>query len=157
SRVAKATFYSNFSSKEALCVAYLQARHTLWMGWLKQRVEKEKNARKRLLAVFDFLRSWMTESGYRGCAFLNIASEVPAVGTEIRSEVIKHKDDLRKYLHGIILEVIGPDAASTGLDARKTAKMVYVMVEGAIVASQNYNEIWPVETAREAVKRLMGL
>ena len=151
SQVAKATFYSNFPSKEALCIAYLQARHLLWMGWLKERVEQEQSGRDKLLAVFDFLKIWMTDNGFRGCAFLNIASEIPAIDSDIRNEVINHKNELLKYLQNIISE----DVFSNGSNAIETAKMAYVMVEGAISASQNYHDIWPIESAREAVEKLM--
>jgi len=155
SHVAKATFYSNFPSKDALCIAYLQARHLLWMGWLKERVEQEQSGRDKLLAVFDFLKSWMTDSGFRGCAFLNIASEIPAIDSDIRNEVINHKNELLKYLQNIISEIFAADASSNGSNAIETAKMAYVMVEGAIVASQNYHDVWPIESAREAVGKLM--
>jgi AcrR family transcriptional regulator len=150
SNVAKATFYSNFPSKEALCVAYLQARHGVWMGWLKDHVKNNKTDKEKLLAVFSFLKKWMQDSDYRGCAFLNIASEIPLSDSKIRAEVIKHKDSLQKYLHSIIADIVSPK-----LNATNTTKAVYVLVEGAIVASQNYNEIWPIESAQEVVTKLL--
>ncbi len=157
SQVAKASFYAHFPSKEALCLAYLQARHQLWMSWLRERVEKEKTARGRLLAVFAFLKKWMKESGFRGCAFLNIASEIPSVENDLRNEVIKHKDELRKYLRNIIAAAIESGGSPAGLDASETTRIIYVLIEGAIVASQNYNATWPIDSAREAAEKLMNL
>lgn len=55
SRVAKATFYHHFSSKEHLCVAYLQARHIIWMEWLTRSVESHESVESRILGVFGFL------------------------------------------------------------------------------------------------------
>jgi AcrR family transcriptional regulator len=157
SQVAKATFYTHFPSKEALCIEYLRARHILWMGWLKESVENEGNSRDKLWAVFGFLKRWMIDSNFRGCAFLNIASEVPSVETEIRNEVKKHKNELQRFLQNIIEEIMGSNASSIGLDVPHIAKMIYVLVEGAIVASQNYNETWPIESAQEAAKILLML
>lgn len=151
SKVAKATFYSNFPSKEALCIAYLQARHGIWMGWLKGHVENAKTDKEKLIAVFSFLKKWMQDSKYRGCAFLNIASEIPLSDSKIRAEVIKHKDSLQKYLHAIITDI-----APKTQNATSTTKAVYVLVEGAIVASQNYNEIWPIESAQAVVMKLLA-
>lgn len=151
SKVAKATFYSNFPSKEALCVAYLQARHSVWMGWLKDHVENEKTDEEKLLAVFSFLKKWMQDSNFRGCAFLNIASEIPLSDSKIRAEVIKHKDSLQKYLHIIISDTLPPK-----LNIDRVTKAVYVLLEGAIVASQNYNDIWPIESAQEVVIKLLA-
>ena len=102
SQVAKATFYNHFSSKENLCVAYLQARHIIWMEWLKDSVEVHTSTEECLRGVFVFLREWMERCNFRGCAFLNIASEVPTLNNKIRAEVIKHKDDLKLYLRQLI-------------------------------------------------------
>lgn len=155
SSVAKATFYSHFPSKEKLCVAYLQTRHTLWMGWLKERVDRQTSAMARLLGVFDFIRDWMGDCGFRGCAFLNIASEIPNLDSEIRSEVILHKDALKEYLGRLLTEVEATGVAVEGADRQQVVDMLYVLVEGAIVASQNYGQSWPVDAARQAVVLLL--
>lgn len=156
SQVAKATFYAHFPSKEALCIAYLQARHKIWMGWLTTGLQSDATPKEKLLGIFFFLERWMQESDYRGCAFLNIASEVPLRGSEIRNEVVKHKDGLRKYIRETIVDIFRSGQGVTTIDAEKMATTVYVLVEGAIVSSQNYSASWPIETAREAVEILLS-
>jgi len=156
SQVAKATFYAQFPSKEDLCIAYLQARHHRWMGWLRESVESHPVGPARLLGVFSFLRQWMAESDYRGCAFLNIATEVPAMDSRIRSEVIRHKDGLQRYLAGIIQESIPVEGGAKPINPEGLAGIVYVLVEGAIVASQNYHAAWPIDHAQEAIEKLVG-
>jgi AcrR family transcriptional regulator len=155
SNVAKATFYTHFPSKEDLCVAYLQARHVLWMGWLIENTSAKRTTEAKITGVFDFLKKWMSESHFRGCAFLNIATEIPAINTRIRDQVIKHKNDLQAFLEKIVHGLIVSDTAYAKLDIQQTAKMVYVLVEGAIVASQNYHDTWPIEAAQQAVKDLL--
>jgi AcrR family transcriptional regulator len=155
--VAKATFYSHFPSKEKLCVAYLQARHLVWMGWLKERVDTEVTPSARLLAVFDFIRDWMPRCEFRGCAFLNIASEVPTIESEIRHEVVLHKDSLKEYIRDLLAEVPDAHATRTDEELQRMADMLYVLVEGAIVGSQNYGAVWPVDAARQAGCRLLSL
>jgi AcrR family transcriptional regulator len=155
SDVAKATFYSHFSSKEKLCVVYLQARHAIWMGWLKESVDRQTSAPDRLLGVFDFIRGWMSGCDFRGCAFLNIASEIPQPDSEIRGEVVRHKDSLRKYIGLLLAETEDSGASLPGIDRERVADMLYVLVEGAIVASQNYGQLWPIDAARQAAARLL--
>jgi AcrR family transcriptional regulator len=157
SKVAKATFYAHFPSKDALCVAYLQARHILWMGWLNENVSGYKTTKEKITGVFEFLKKWMSESNFRGCAFLNIATEIPSIDSKIRDEVIKHKDDLQAYLKNIIHDFVELDPSFTEMDTEQTAKIVYVLVEGAIVSSQNYSATWPIEAAQQAVKNLLKL
>jgi AcrR family transcriptional regulator len=156
SHVAKATFYTQFPSKEALCIAYLQARHTIWMGWLTDSIQRNATPKEKLLGIFSFLKQWLQESNYRGCAFLNIISEVPLSDSKIRNEVIKHKNGLQKYIKETIADIFELDQGSINIDPEKLAKTVYVLVEGAIVSSQNYNAIWPIETAQEAVEILLS-
>jgi AcrR family transcriptional regulator len=157
SNVAKATFYAHFPSKEALCIAYLQARHVLWMGWLKKSVSGKEAAKEKLTGIFDFLRKWMSESNFRGCAFLNIATEIPAINSKIRDEVIKHKNDLQAYLYNIIHDIIESNSTHSDLKVQQTTKMTYVLIEGAIVSSQNYNDTWPIKAAQQAVRNILNL
>jgi AcrR family transcriptional regulator len=155
SNVAKATFYTHFPSKEMLCVAYLQARHDIWMQWLQESVEQNANAKEKLFGIFTFLKSWMTECEFRGCAFLNIASEIPAINNAIRNEVVTHKDGLQVYIREIIKDMINEHQSLSHWDDQHLANIVYVLTEGAIVASQNYHNIWPISAASEAIEKLL--
>ncbi len=157
SQVAKATFYSHFQSKEKLCVAYLQARHIIWMEWLKNSVEAHTSTEERLQGVFVYLREWMERCNFRGCAFLNIASEVPTVNNNIRGEVIKHKDDLKLYLRQLISLLKNSHKRYEDINVEADTNMVYVLVEGAIVASQNYGHVWPIEASEEAACKLLKI
>ncbi len=103
--VSKNTFYYYFPSKEDLCVAYLKERHKVWMGWLRSAIDKYGQPYERLMSVFEFLDSWLTGCDFRGCAFLNIASEVPDVNNRIRKEVIAHKNELRELLKELIQDL----------------------------------------------------
>lgn len=157
SQVAKATFYSHFTSKEKLCVAYLQARHIIWMGWLKDNVEANSSDEERLQGVFGFLKDWMERCNFRGCAFLNIASEVPTLNSKIRDEVVTHKDDLKLYLRQLISLLKDSHKRYKGINIEENTDMIYVLVEGAIVASQNYGQVWPIESARVAACNLLKI
>jgi len=157
SNVAKATFYSHFPSKEKLCVAYLQARHTIWMDWLKESVDRQVSAPARLLGVFNFIRDWMSGCDFRGCAFLNIASEIPNLDSEIRKVVVRHKDSLKEYIGRLLAEVKDSGATLPDTDRQQVVNMLYVLAEGAIVASQNYGQVWPVDAARQAAAYLLNL
>ncbi len=157
SQVAKATFYNHFASKENLCVAYLQARHIIWMEWLKNSVESHASTKERLRGVFVFLKEWMERCNFRGCAFLNIASEVPTLNNNIRDEVTRHKDDLKLYLKQLISLLKNSHNHYDDINIEADADMIYVLVEGAIVASQNYGEAWPIEAAQKAACNLLKL
>ncbi|GAB4362583.1 MAG: TetR/AcrR family transcriptional regulator [Methylohalobius sp. ZOD2] len=147
--VARASFYQHFPSKKDLAVAYLRRRHRIWFQWLRDHVERETKPTARLSALFNFLADWLPTSGYRGCAFLNMMSESPTLGDEIQAVIEQHKSELRSYIRRLV----------AGLDVSPQARIadaVLILFEGAIVESQVMRDSWPIEAAREGVRRLIG-
>jgi len=153
--VSKNTFYYYFPSKEDLCVAYLKERHKVWMGWLQNEIDKFDTPFDRLMSVFDFLDVWLRKCDFRGCAFLNIASEVPDIKHRIRKEVILHKDELRSVLKGLVKE-LKREKKYSGIDVDFIADVLYVNVEGVISSCQNYGNTVLISTARENFKKMLG-
>ncbi len=155
SNVAKNTFYYYFPSKESLCVEYLRQRHDAWMGWLREKIKSIKNPESRILGLFDYLLEWMKSCDFRGCAFLNIASEVPDSKSRIREEVRQHKKALQAEIEEMVKELHETSNKHKKLKVKEVAQAIYVMFEGAIVSSQNFNEIWPIEAVRKTVKEIL--
>lgn len=153
--VAKASFYQHFPSKEDLCVAYLHNRHHDWFSRLRKEVESHTWPQQRLLSLFTFIESRMQITNFRGCAFLNMASEFPAPDSRIRQEIVAHKTVLREYIRKLVesyrCEVDKPAPVETSA----LADTIYILFEGAIVESQNYRALWPIQAARETVKRMI--
>ncbi len=153
--VSKNTFYHHFPSKEDLCVTYLRERHVIWLNMLKDDINSWKTPLERLLAPFEFLRKWLPECDYRGCAFLNITSEVPDIDSPIRKEVIYHKDGLRTIFRELAKDLQKSGDAYAKLDPVELSNACYTIFEGAISACQNFGEIWPADTAKRTVKKLL--
>jgi len=154
--VSKASFYDHFKSKEELCVAYLQERHNRWSGWFKDKINEQKTEYNRFMAPVAFLDSWMEECNFRGCAFLNIASEVTDINSNIRKEVKYHKDGLKAIIKEIAKDLKSSDKKYKSLDIDFVTNAYYVLIEGAISASQNYGEKWPIDAARKSIEKLVG-
>lgn len=74
-RVAKASLYNTFGSKEELIRAYLEARHTARQQRLTTKLARYPAPRERLLGVFDVLGELFAEPTFRGCAFQNASAE----------------------------------------------------------------------------------
>jgi AcrR family transcriptional regulator len=154
--VSKNTFYYYFKSKEDLCIAYLQERHKLWMGWLTDAIEKNNSPYDRLLSVFDFLESWLKKCDFRGCAFLNIASEVPDINHRLRKEVVGHKDELRKVMRGLLEDLKKSDKTFSKINVLFLSDALYVLFEGVISACQNYGDVAMVGAARKNFMKLLS-
>jgi AcrR family transcriptional regulator len=153
--VSKNTFYYYFPSKEDVCVAYLKERHIVWIGWLRAAIDKYDQPYERLMAIFEFLDSWLTECGFRGCAFLNIASEVPDINHRIRKEVVAHKNELRESLKELIKDVKTSDPNFSDIDPDSLADAMYVIVEGIIGSCQSYGNTSTIPASRKYFETLL--
>lgn len=76
-RVARKTLYHQFSGKDGLTVEYLRSRDERWTAHWVDAIEQHRDARGRLLAIFDALATWTASAHWpRGCAFLDALVEL---------------------------------------------------------------------------------
>src|SRR3954463_14757036 len=73
-RVTLATFYRHFPSKVDLVVAYLHGTHEQIAARAAEQAERLQG-RDLVRAIGDDVASEMRQASFRGCAFLNAASE----------------------------------------------------------------------------------
>ncbi len=142
SGIAKGSFYYNFDSKEDLCVSFLNRRHDFWFDKLKKYIANNKTDQHRVLKAFDFLTVMNKKEKFRGCSFLNILSEISGDNQLILSIIQNHKSDLRHFISSMIEE-------ETLVDH------IYLLFEGALIESQLFKNHWPVERAKEIVKKII--
>jgi AcrR family transcriptional regulator len=141
--VAKASFYQHFKSKEDLCVGVLEKRHQ-YIEEQAQTLSAQKRSNKmKVLASFDLIALLNEKESFRGCAFLNILSEIPADNVKVRDVIHDHKSNIRQNFRNL-------------LDNAELADHVYLLYEGAFVESQLYRDQWPVNRAKKIVNSLIN-
>lgn len=126
--VAKMSLYNNFSSKDELMSAYIEARHQEWIDLYNARAANSAGAVAGVLAVFDAYidhASVAYEHGFRGCGLLNAAAELPA-GSPGRAAVRRHKEQIESILTEHLRGVV--DAAL----AEQTAEHLAFLLEGSM-------------------------
>lgn len=126
--VAKMSLYNNFSSKDELMSAYIEARHQEWIDLYAARAANSAGAAAGVLAVFDAYidhASAAYEHGFRGCGLLNAAAELPA-GSPGRAAVRRHKEQVESILTEHLRDVV--DAAL----AEQTAEHLAFLLEGSM-------------------------
>lgn len=142
--VARASLYLHFSSKEALLEAFLQQRHEYWFAGLRSFTEKHTKPKDKILAAFDFLQHMNEQENFRGCAFLNILSEITEQDGDALRIIRDHKKDLRAFLAAILTK-----------EKQLVQDHVYLLFESALVESQLYSNQWPVAEAKKIVSDLL--
>lgn len=92
SRVTKATFYKHFGAKETLIVSYINARHDAARTLLDQLVSSSPTAEGALRAIVGNIVDQVRSRRFRGCAFINAATEFPDSHHVVREVVSAHRD-----------------------------------------------------------------
>jgi len=157
SGVAKATFYNHFPSKEALARAYIEGARDAELDYLDQCIGGRTEPVDRFLAVIDSVEPWLRKTEFRGCPFINLAAEVPDPASPLRQAGIAVYNGARDRIRTVADELIASDPDRfRHLDAQELADDYFQIFAGAIALAEIYHELWPVEQARAATRRLIG-
>jgi AcrR family transcriptional regulator len=89
-QVTLATFYRHFPSKVDLVVAYLRVAHDHIAARAAEQAEKLQG-RDLVRAIGDDVTSQIRQAAFRGCAFLNAASEFEDPKNPVRQVVAEHR------------------------------------------------------------------
>lgn len=149
SGVAKMSLYNHFKSKDALIAAWLQQRDANWRDWFQATVEKQAaEPAARLLAMFDALEEWFSQSNFRGCAFINSSVELVDPEHPGYQVAIEHQQAIYDYILQLVraAEIPNPEVV---------AEQLLLLVEGAIVVAMMRRSPAAAEHAKAAATALI--
>jgi AcrR family transcriptional regulator len=130
SGVARQTLYRHFGSKQELVLAFLERREEVWTyGWLAAEVHRrERDPRRRLLAIFDVFDEWFRDPAFEGCSFINVMLEYPAPDHPLHQAAASYLARIR----GVLKEL----ASDAGIaDPGGFARQWHILMKGSIVAA----------------------
>jgi AcrR family transcriptional regulator len=148
---AKASFYQHFSSKEALCEAWLAAVHDRSEDQRAALLAAASNPTAKLECYFDELAAFMINSQFRGCPYSNTGAVSAATCTGIVAQIQGHKDSLRRFFREICSLQLDESSRAEEIGDR-----IFLLYSGATTECQNLRTIWPVEVARKAALELLS-
>jgi AcrR family transcriptional regulator len=95
--VSKRTLYQNFASKDQLVAESLAATGGSVIETYIPVGDESASPRELILTVFKGLGSWSLSDGFRGCPFVNTATELADPGHPARQVARDFKLQLRDY------------------------------------------------------------
>ena len=146
---AKASLYAHYSSKDELVAAYLERRGEEWRARTSAAVKAAgPGGRAGLVRLFEVLEEWASSPGFRGCPFLNAASELPDPGHPARAATRRQ----REWLHALVRELV---VAAGVRDVDRTSRAVVVLCDGAAASALLDGDPGAARSARFAMERLL--
>lgn len=128
-------------SKADLVSLWLRHQHTTWMKMFTERVEQGLRSNASPVdAVFDAVETWLVETEFRGCGFVNTFAESHHLTDEHVEIIQEHKRSVTSYLDGV-----------TGVGSA-----IGVLVDGAIVNAAVFGTVAPVDDARKTAHALIA-
>jgi AcrR family transcriptional regulator len=130
SGVARQTLYRHFGSKQELVLAFLERREEVWTyGWLAAEVKRrEREPRRRLLAIFDVFDEWFRSPEFEGCSFINVMLEHPEADHPLHRAAAEYLARIRFFLKDLAKDAGIADPASF-------AREWHILMKGSIVAA----------------------
>jgi len=124
--VSKRTLYQQFGSKDQLVAQSLETHGAAILHAYIPAQGDDVPPRQQILAVFEGLRGWTATDTYRGCPFVNTATELADPGHPARRVARDYKLRLRGYFAG---------QAERGHadDPQRLADQLVIIFDGAIV------------------------
>jgi AcrR family transcriptional regulator len=150
SGVAKMSLYRNFPSKDALVTAWLEDRNEFfWRRWDKAEACRAGDPRGQLEAILDMIAATVSYPKWRGCPFLNTATEFPGPDHPVRAVILAHKRAVRERLRALA-------AAARARDPDLLAQQLQLLIDGAYAIGQSLGPSGPAKTVSSAGRALIA-
>jgi len=148
SGISRKTIYRYFSNKDCLCAQALLRRDNRWMQWFEACSVKNDDAAESILNMFSTLKSWFLTENFRGCAFINSASETADAQHPIRAIAKEHKQKIVSLVATLASQLTVP---SVELFSRQ----ILLLIDGAITVAMVMNFPGAADDARAMAKLLI--
>jgi AcrR family transcriptional regulator len=146
--VAKASLYNLFGNKEGLVRAYLEVRHNGTTDQLVAAVDRHRDPRRRILAVFDAQAQMFAQPGFRGCAFVAAFAEAPLGGL-----VAQAAGEYRSWMRALFID-LAQHAGAT--DPTELGRQLQIIYDGGTTAAWMDQDPSIASSSRAAVEALLG-
>jgi AcrR family transcriptional regulator len=128
-KVAKATLYRHFPTKDHLISAYLEDADSRFSEWIDTSINLDATPVEVLVGIFDAVAIMATSPGCLGCTFQVTAAEFPEASHPGHAVALAHKQAVRGRLRELADEAGArrPDELADGL---------ILLMDGAFAAAR---------------------
>lgn len=147
--VAKMTLYNNFDSKEALILAVLNSHLDSRRAMIKKAFQETFSTIEKLERLFAIASTAQRIDNFRGCVFINFATQMSDPESPVHALVCKHKIWIKDRIRDALL----PNAEND--DAETRAQQILMMWDGAILEAYIQQSSVAIDYGLAAAKELL--
>ncbi|MCX9192367.1 TetR family transcriptional regulator [Carbonactinospora thermoautotrophica] len=148
-KVARASLYQNFGSKDALIAAYLQRQDELDRAAYQRATRRCDSAVGRVLALFDLAEAAARRRQYPGCLYLNAVTEFPDPKHPVSVAVRSHRQWLRDLLTTELTRAGAADPAAL-------AEQIHLLYDGGLAGSKLSRSPEPIRLAKQMAANMIA-
>lgn len=140
SQVTLATFYRHFPGKQDLVIAYLESVHDQIAAGASALTER-LDGRDLVRALGDEVTAEIDRPGFRGCAFVNAASEFEDPESPVRRVVAAHREWYYRLVRGGFAQAEHalPGNAARHFVMLRDGAMTAGSLDGATIARRTFS------------------
>lgn len=150
--IAKATLYSHFSSKEELCIAYLDARDVQLLTDMAAFCRTRPAGNERLIGVLAFLIPFFESGTFNGCWCIRTVAEIPRSNERIHQKIRDNKASFKRFIQRLVAENRSDLAEEEQLTL---TRRIYLLYESAVMESHLQNDAWPILENMDLLRTLL--
>jgi AcrR family transcriptional regulator len=126
--ITKVTFYRHFPTKDDLVLAYLERRAEWERGAFAAARRDANDAAGALRLLLEGIGEEACQPGFRGCPFINAATEYTDPQHPVRQLVDRHREWFKESVRELLSEI--------GIvDSTRAADEIVMLRDGAIVSA----------------------
>lgn len=148
-QVARASLYQAFGSKDALIAAYIDRQDEADRAGYAKATAGIDDPVDKLLALFDRAHASAHRTRFRGCLYLNAATEFPDQKHPVAAAVARHRD----WLRALLLDQLARAGAA---DPEQAADQFQLIYDGAVANSKFSRSTEPIDRGRRMAARLLA-
>lgn len=143
-KVAKASLYQHFRTKDDILKEYLVETSRAWFAGVDAILVQPISVKAKAVALFDMIRDFSISVDFRGCNFQNALVELDINETDTRQFIQGHKMRMAQVFADLLSDY-DPDVA----------KEIALLFEGALITSQLFHNPESIETAKRVIERVL--
>ncbi len=149
SNVARMTLYNHFESKEHLAATAFDELSNQRLESLEKELQRRRSMYSKIDAFFYVAEQLSKKDNFCGCAFINVALQIPDAKGQLHAQTKLHKLKIKAL---IINSLAGMSTANKEL----LATQILVLWDGCIVESYIQQSTKPIKAAKRAAQTLIA-